>query len=156
MLILILILILIVPFLVFSFTHVTPQEEVFKSLGDYEIVEYCQYGYIGDFTNYGKYTYEDPDLENNEYLNQMTEEDIIELNSYIDNYEEWVDVIKEDITNDMNKEFADTYDFDRDIISTKDYCYIYNENDYANRFNSYDLYFYDTETEIFYYFHNNI
>lgn len=155
----ILILIFIIPFLIFSFTFVSPQEEVFLSLGEYEVVEYCSYGVFQDFTDYGKYTYENPDLENNEYFGQMTEEDVKELNEYIDNYEEWVDAITEEITGDMDREFAETYDFNRNIISTDDYCYIYDSVDYDDfyeKFDSYDLYFYDTETEILYYFHNNI
>lgn len=39
------------------------------------------------------------------------------------------------------------------VISINDYCYI---DDFYKKFDSYNLYFYDTETEILYYFHNNI
>lgn len=149
------IILLVVFFLGFSSTYVPPQEDVRLSLGEYEVVEYCSYGVFQDFTDYGKYTYENPDFENNEYLKQMTDENIEELNRYLDNYDEWVDIITEEITDDMTREFAETYDFNREIISTEDYCYIYDNPDYPE-FSSYDLYFYDTETEILYYFHNNI
>ncbi len=155
MLILILILIFVICFSVFSFTYVTPQEQVVSSLGSYEIVDYCSYGYIGDITEYGKYIYDKPNFEDNEYIKQMTEETVNELNSYIDNYEEWVGVITEEIEGDMDKEFAETYDFERNIISNTDYCYIDSEDE-SNRFTSYNLYFYDTETKTLYYFHNNI
>ena len=148
------IIILIICFLSFSTTYVPPQEDVRLSVGEYEIVEFCSYGIFQDYTDYGKYTYENPNIENNEYLKQMTEEDIEELNSYLDNYDEWVAVFSDEIS-ETNKEFVETYDFDRSIISTTDYCYIYSNPDY-DKFASYDLYFYDTETDILYYFHNNI
>lgn len=153
--IIIVVLILVVPYLVFSFNFVPPQEEVRLSLGEYEVVEYCSYGVFQDFTDYGKFTYENPDLINNEYLSLMTDDDIKELNRYLDNYDEWVDVITEEITDDMTRKFSETYDFNRNIISNEDYCYIYSNPDYPE-FSSYDIYFYDTETEILYYFHNNI
>lgn len=148
------VIILIICFLSFSTTYVPPQEDVRLSLGDYEIMEYCSHRIFQDYTDYGKYTYENPNIENNEYLKQMTEEDIEELNSYLDNYDEWVAVFSDEIS-ETNKQFVETYDFDRSIISITDYSYIYSNPDYPE-FSSYDLYFYDTETEIFYYFHNNI
>ncbi len=154
MIILIIFLVIAIPFALFSANYVPPQEDVRLSLGDYEIVEYCSYGIFQDYTDYGKYTYENPNIENNEYLKQMTEEDIEELNSYLDNYDEWVAVFSDEIS-ETNKQFVETYDFDRSIISITDYCYIYSNPDYP-KFSSYDLYFYDTETEILYYFHNNI
>lgn len=145
------IIILIICFLSFSSTYASPQEEVFSSLGEYEIVEYCSNGTWQDFTDYYKLIYENPNIENSEYLKQMTEEDIEESNLYIDDFEGWVALITDE-TNEANKQFAEIYDFDRKIISTNDYCYI---DDYIEP-SSYDLYFYDTETEILYYFHNNI
>lgn len=154
MIILIIFLVIAIPFAVFSANYVPPQEDVRLSLGDYEIVEHCSYEIFQDYTDYGKYTYENPNIENNKYLKQMTEEDIEELNSYLDNYDEWVAVFSDEIS-ETNKQFVETYDFDRSIISITDYCYIYSNPDYPE-FSSYDLYFYDTETEILYYFHNNI
>ncbi len=144
------VLVLVVPYAIFSFTYVSPQEEVFLSLGKYEIVEYCSEGSWQDFTKYYELTYEKSNIENNKYLKQMTNTDIEEFNLYLDNFEEWVALVTDE-TYGGNKQFLETYDFDREIISTKDYCFInvYGEPD------SYDLYFYDTETEILYYFHNN-
>lgn len=152
----IIILILVVPFLVFVFTFVAPQEAVFLSLGEYEVVEYCEAGVFQDFTIYYEITYENPNIKNNKYLKQMTETDIEELNLYLDDFDGWVEL---HIDANTESQFIENYDFDRDIISTNDYCYIYdsaNYDDFYEKFNSYDLYFYDTETEILYYFHNNI
>lgn len=154
----IIILILVVPFLVFAFTFVAPQEAVFLSLGKYEIVEYCEEGVFQDFTIYYEITYENPDIENNKYLKQLTETDIEELNLYLDNFDGWVELITDE-TGEPNEQFVENYDFDRDIISINDYCYIDDSADYDDfyeKFDAYDLYFYDTETEMLYYFHNNI
>ena len=154
----IIILILVVPFLVFAFTFVAPQEVVFLSLGKYEIVEYCEAGVFQDFTIYYEITYENPNIENNEYLKQMTKTDIEELNLYLDDFDGWVELVTDE-TGEPNEQFVENYDFDRNIISTNDYCYIDDSADYDDfykKFDSYNLYFYDTETEILYYFHNNI
>lgn len=154
-LIIILALIIVVPTTIFSATFVSPQEQVFLSLGEYEIVEYCEDGGWQDFTIYYEITYENPNLENNEYLKQLTQADIEELNLYLDNFEDWVGLVTDE-RDEPNEQFVKSYDFDRNIISINDYCYIYSNPDYNDKFDSYDVYFYDTETEILYYFHNNI
>ena len=157
-LIIILALIIVVPTAIFSATFVPPQEKVFLSLGEYEIVEYCEDGGWQDFTIYYEITYENPNLENNDYLKQLIQADIEELNLYLDNFEDWVALVTDE-RYEPNEQFVKNYDFDRNIISTNDYCYIYDSADYDDfyaKFESYDLYFYDTETETLYYFHNNI
>ncbi len=154
-LIIILALIIVVPTAIFSATFVPPQEKVFLSLGEYEIVEYCEAGVFQDFTIYYEITYENPNIENNEYLKQMTETDIEEFNLYLDDFDGWVELHIE-AGNESKEQFVKNYDFDRNIISTNDYCYIYSNPDYNDKFDSYDVYFYDTETETLYYFHNNI
>lgn len=83
----------------------------------------------------------------------MTETDIEELNLYLDDFDGWVEL---HIDANNESQFIENYDFDRDIISINDYCYIYSNPDYFDKFDSYDVYFYDTKTEILYYFHNNI
>ena len=157
-LIIILALIIVVPTAIFSATFVPPQEKVFLSLGEYEIVEYCEDGGWQDFTIYYEITYENPNIENNGYLKQMTETDIEEFSLYLDDFDGWVELHIES-GNESKEQFVQNYDFDRNIISINDYCYIYDSADYDDfyaKFESYDLYFYDTETEILYYFHNNI
>lgn len=127
-------------------------DEVIDTIG-IVIAEDChQYGWWQDYTIYSKYTFENTDIENNEYLKQMTNEDIEALNLHIDNYEEWIVVISDD---EEERDLVENYDFNREIISTEDYCYIYDNPDYPE-YGYYNIYFYDTETEILYYFHNNI
>lgn len=158
MIIVILILVIAIPFAISTVTYVSPQEEVFSSLGEYEIVEYCEAGGFQDYTIYYEITYENPNIENNKYLKQMTETDVEEFNLYLDNFDGWVEIATDE-NYEPNEQFIKNYDFDRNIISTNDYCYIYDSaeyDDFYEKFDSYDLYFYDTETETLYYFHNNI
>lgn len=51
--------------------------------------------------------------------------------------------------------FKDNYDFDKNIISNNDYIYIYDKPSYP-KLGFYNIYYIDAETNILYYFHNNI
>ncbi len=147
----IILIIILVVSLMFSFPVPEYEDEILASMGEYTLEEYYTYGVFQDFTDYAKYTFENSDPESNEYLKQMTNEDIEKLNLYIDDFESWVSAYE---GNTEDRELVDNYDFNREIISTNDYCYIYDHPDYPE-FLYYNIYFYDTETEILYYFHNN-
>lgn len=151
---LILIIIILVGSLLFSMAASTEfyTDEVISSVGVAISEDYHQYGWWQDYTIYAKYTFENPQYVNNTYLEKMTQEDITEFNLYLENFEDWVSVAKGDTS---GLDLVRNYDFDKNMISTKDYCYI-DSNDELDEFVSYNLYFYDTETEILYYFHNNI
>ena len=151
---LILIIIILVGSLLFSMTASTEfyTDEVISSVGVAITEDYHQYGWWQDYTIYAKYTFENPQYANNTYLEKMTQEDISEFNLYLENFEDWVSVAKGDTS---GLDLVRNYDFDKNMISTKDYCYI-DSNDELDEFVSYNLYFYDTETEILYYFHNHI
>jgi hypothetical protein len=47
------------------------------------------------------------------------------------------------------------YHFDRNILDTEDYFYIYNHYEEKPYWN-YDLWLFDSQTNVLYYFHNNI
>lgn len=134
-------------------------DAILESTGVISTEEYHNYGWWQDHTVYSKYTFENPNLENNEYLEQMSEEDIENFNRYIVVYEDWVDVISDDVN---DRDLVTHYDFDKSIISINDYYYIYDYSyvdpdlEFEPEPCSFDLYFYDTETGILYYFHNNI
>ena len=125
---------------------------VIDSLGPCYIREYYSSGGFQDFTNYGKYTYSTVYPEDNSSFHPMTAADIQTLQAFLDDYEQWVTLIQED---DPNQELAKGYDFNRDIIDTKDYLYLYEDPDYP-KFGCYDIYFLDSQTNTLYYFHNNI
>ena len=72
-----------------------------------------------------------------------------ENKDYFDNYNE---VVK-------NADFFDKYDFDISQIEENDYVYILdksNENESLEKFDFYNLYYYDASKNIVYYVHNNI
>lgn len=125
---------------------------VVDSLGPCHIWEYYTSGVFQDFTNYGKYTYTTVYPEDNSNFRPMGTSDIQTLHTFLDDFEQWVALIRED---DPNQELAKGYDFSRDIIDTKDYLYIYEDPDYP-AYGCYDIYFLDSQTNTLYYFHNNI
>lgn len=156
---LVLIIIIIIASLLFTIptTDEFYTDEVISSVGVAVSEDYHQYGWWQDYTIYSKYTFENSNIENNEYLKQMNEEDVEEFKYYLACYDEWIDVISDDLN---DRDLVRNYDFDKNIISTKDYCYIDDytlvDPNFEMKPDSYNLYFFDTETEILYYFHNNI
>lgn len=121
---------------------------VIISLGRYSNREIYTHGEYQDFTDYGKYTFEDPKLAKNRYFSRVDASAKNELVKYIDDYEKWVSVLAE---NEPACELAAHYDFDRSCIDDSDWYYID-----ADGFHCYDLYFYDVESKVLYWFHNNI
>ena len=141
----------IVHFLVFSFTYVSPQEEIIASIGEYECIGYYSNGGFQDYTDYAVYDYNEPDIENAERFERVNE--TAELNEYLNNFEKWVSACAEDSDLKMN------YNFDRSIIDKNDYFCIRDkasEDSSYTAFNDYDIYVFDSQTEQLYYFHNNI
>lgn len=135
--------------LVFSSTYVSPQE-VIKSIGNYEQVDYYSNDGFQDYTDFAIYTYEEPNVENSDYFIRFA--DTNELNTYLDNFENWVDLSK-------GTEIYENYNFDRSILDDEDYYYIsdkYMTDDFYSKFDNYDFYIYDYQTKTLHYFHNNI
>ena len=135
------------------------QEKVLATLGSYVSEEFYTSGGFQDYTDYAKYQYESVDFQDNEYFTVMNDGDIEKLNQYIDNFEDWVTVIG---NGNPTNELVIKYDFDRSVIDISDYYYIFDkmgtpigESAYE-QFECYDVYFFDSQTKILYYFHNNI
>lgn len=126
-----------------------PQDKVLNSLGEYSKIAFFSSGGFQDYTDYAKYKAENPDIESNTYFCQLNSGVFIkEFVGYLNNFEGWVQLI--------GGELAAGYDFDRTIIDECDYAYIYSAPDYSGKYDCYDVYFYDVETKMVYYFHNNI
>ena len=128
-----------------------PKDAILESLPDYETREFYTSGGFQDFTDYAKYTYDiyETELMENPYFRQVTEEDIPEILSYLDNFEGWVD-----ICTGFPKE---NYDFDTAWVEPGDYFYLFTEyEDPEKKFWNYDLYYFDLTESILYYFHSNI
>lgn len=128
-----------------------PKDPVLEALPEYESREYYSAGYIGDFTDYGKYFYhiDKTELSRNPYLQPVTEADIPEIEGYLDVFENWVEVCT-----DFPRE---NYDFHRASLGEGDYFYVRNANaEPEKRYWNYTLYYFDTDAGILYYFHSNI
>lgn len=124
-------------------------DPVISSLGEYEDHVVYTYGEFQDYTDYGKYSYTSAPKDN-EYLKKVTNTEDVKI--YLDDYEDWIETHRE---NDPEADLVTHYDFDRSIIDTEDYIYIESKYPDSPTFN-YDIYFFDTQTNVLYYFHNNI
>ena len=136
--------------LVFSLVE-TRQEKVLDSLGSYETERIWSHGYQ-DVTEFGMYSYASVKIDNHQYFTAISETDIETICTFIDDFEEWIDAIEH---NDPNDELVLNYAFDRSMIDTNDYFYIY-EAENIQKFHNYDVWFFDSQTKVLYYFHNNI
>ena len=151
-------LILICFFVVVSLSScIAPEDKVLNSLGEYKNREFYTEGVFQDYTDYAKYNYESVDFTDNEYFTKIEQSDIDVLNEHLDDFESWIETYRE---GDASREIVVNYDFERSLIDIEDYLYIDSEkhtwdDDYTSLEN-YDIYFFDTQTNTLYYFHNNI
>ena len=129
-----------------------PKDDVLDSLGKYESKQFFTSGGFQDFTDYAKYCFDSVDFSDNSYFQIITESSRENLEAHIDDFENWVQAVRD---TDADNEVVVNYDFDRSVISDSDYIYIYDDPDYRE-FGNYNVYYFDVETNILYYFHNNI
>ena len=137
---------------------IAPEDKVLNSLGECRSCEFYTCGGFQDYTDYAKYYYDSVDFTDNEYFSIIEQSDIDALNEHLDNFERCIEAHG---YNDASSEIVVNYDFDRSVIDHKDYLYIESEKydpwDDGNMvLASYDVYFFDTQTNTLYYFHNNI
>lgn len=109
-------------------------------------------GGFQDYTDYAKYTYESVDAQSllrTGYFAEVTAEDVNEIQSYLEDFEEWVAT--------CGGELSENYDFDMTTVSAGNYFYIEAEDsDPDRKFYDYTIYYFDIDAQILYYFHNNI
>lgn len=128
------------------------RDPAIASLGNYRTKELYTEGVFQDFTDYGKYTFEEAHPENSSYFEPLTEDAKQTLCLYLDDFERLIASLRE---SDPEGELVSHYDFDRDMLTPDDYVYWYTAPDYPE-FGNYTLYIFDTETLTVYYFHTNI
>ena len=122
--------------------------DLLNSVGKYkEIAYYCTEGFQ-DFTKYGKYQYSKVTLDGHEQVQPISQDDIDELMVYIDRFE-WT------VENENDQKLVAVYDFDRSVVDDADYLYLYTDPDYP-QYGYYDIYFFDWQTKMMYFFHCNI
>ena len=151
------ILILIVSICTLMLTACVPVDRALDSLGEYRSCEYYSEGVFQDFTDYAKYYYDSVDFTDNEYFSKIQQSNIDILNEHLDDFESWIETYR---GGDATREIVVNYDFDRSIIDSEDYLYIDSEkhtwDDGYTSLVNYNVYFFDTQTNTLYYFHNNI
>ena len=131
------------------------ENRVIASLPKYESSD-CYYSDgFQDFTNYCKYYFsKDGDitenLKKNRYLKVVSNNDVEEIKSYFENFNDWVQF----------QEYKDKYDFRDECIDTSDYFYIENKyayaENYTDKYSDYNVYFFDVQTMTLYFIHSNI
>ncbi len=108
-----------------------------------------------DYTDYCKFFYKPGsvlEFENNKNFQKVTEEDVANIVGYIENFEGWME----------NQDFKDRYDFKMAQIKAGDYFAIVTKEGqpigqgYYDKYEDYDVYYFDTNKNILYMFHNNI
>ena len=135
----------------FGYMFVSDDIKAVDSIGSYEECGYYTSGGFIDYADYAKYFYAEADFEENEYFVQMTADKKTELQKYVEDFELRVEAIR---FSDPENELVTGYDFDASVISSDDFIYIrnyYEDNPMAD----YDIYFFDSESMILYYFNNN-
>ena len=133
------------------------EDKVIASLGKCEKEEFFTSGGFQDFTDYAKYHYTAVNMDENKYFKRIQETDFTAIDTHLDDFEGWIETIGD---SDPSSEVVVNYDFDRSIIDTEDYFYIDSEEhtweDGITSLVKYNVYLFDTQTKILYYFHNNI
>lgn len=128
------------------------EEQVLDTLGQYEYRHFYTSGGFQDYTDFALYTYAAADLTDNPYFAPLTGQDTEALKGFLDNFEGWVDIIG---ANDPSNELVVNYAFDRTILDSGDWFYLYEGENYP-KYGCYDLWIFDSQTNVLYYFHNNI
>lgn len=135
---------------VFLVTHL--RDSVPASLGKVKTKEFYSSGGVQDYTDYAKYTFDDAHPENSDDFTPLTGERMRELLRYLDHFEGLIETLREI---DPQGELVAHYDFDRSLLSSDDYLYLYIKPDYPE-YGYYKLYYFDAETQTLFYFHNNV
>lgn len=124
-------------------------------LPDY-INKECYYGKgIQDYTDFCKYYYNShsiTEFKNHSQFNKVKSSDIEKIRSFFMDFETHVE----------NQEYYDRYDFDSQAqINEGDFFYITDkegksiDNSYYEKFDAYDVFYFDTEKCILYFIHSN-
>ncbi len=138
----------------FLYSH---QNSVIASLPDYESKEFYTIDGFQDYTDYAKYFYDNitiQDLKSSEYFTMTTANDVEEILLHIDDFEGWVEA--------CGGELEENYDFDKTIVTEGVFFYIESKDGEPigqgtyGKFDNYSVYYFDVDTQILYFFHNNI
>lgn len=126
----------------------TKSDLLLSAMGEFTTEEHYGYGWWQDGGTYSKYTYKSVNI-NNEYLSPVAESDIKDIKLRVSDFRFWVSSSKDD---EADKSLYENYDFDISIIDTNDYWFI----EYKKDIRDFDLFIFDTETNVLYRFSYSI
>ena len=132
---------------------------VIISLGKAMSVQRYSCAGFGDSTDFGIYTFPGASPGESEYFKPVTAESKTELLGYIDEFEQVIDSLRD---GDEGADLVNNYRFSRADIDESDYLYISARGGEAigdgvySKYNSYNVYFFDSQTTTLHYFRNNI
>lgn len=131
------------------------EDRIPKSLGNYKSKQSWVSEPSQDINEFRTYTYSSAKPENSEYFSRLSQHDNAKLKGFITNFEGRIGFYESRDLTSQDKKLLEHYNFDRSIIDGEDYFYIrleYEDKPYWN----YDVWFFDSQTNILYYFHSNI
>ena len=82
---------------------------------------------------------------NGNKLTAININDVEEIKSYFEDFEGWGEF----------EDYKEHYDFKCEWIDTADYFYIESKDEF-NKYESYNVYFFDVQTSVLYFIHSNI
>ncbi len=129
------------------------QDQLLDTLGDWECTEFYTSGGFQDYTDFGKYNVSGEAVAKSACFAPISEADIETLNGFWDDFEGWIDSIGR---SDPDNEVVVNYRFDRALADPEDRFYIYEDLEIYSKYGCYDVWFYDSQSGVLYYFHNNI
>ncbi|MBP3330610.1 MAG: hypothetical protein J6L89_07235 [Clostridia bacterium] len=132
---------------------------VLQELPRYKEREIYSVDNFTDGSYYAKFTYRnvtEEDLKEAEDFSRITKEDATKILHSISCYEDFI--------NNMGmEEITENYDFDKSVVTEDDYYYMesgegfyQDENGNVSETGFISLYYFDTESQILYYFYNSI
>ena len=105
-----------------------------------------------DYADYCKYFYKDATaFENNPNYHKISESNITEIKEYFDHFKTC-----------MDGDRAGEYDFNTECVTSGDYVLIKTKEGISDgnivykKFDNYNIYYFDKDSNILYYIHNNI
>ena len=128
------------------------QHKILFSVGIWTNKEFYTHGVFQDYTDFGIYSFLWSNIESSPYFSPISKSGKENLLAFLDQFEGWISSIKQHNPDDR---LASNYSFDRNLIDAQDYFYIYEDALYP-KFGCYDIWFYDAQTGLLYYFHDNI
>ncbi|MBR4579349.1 MAG: hypothetical protein IKO22_07060 [Oscillospiraceae bacterium] len=100
-----------------------------------------------DYTDYCKYVYSDASaFIEDERWHRVTETELEEVKGFFEDFQKWMEL----------EQRQEEYDFDPACISTEDYVRIHTGERARNPYDNYSVYFFDADSCILYYIHQNI